>query len=65
MVQKGLIEKVVVPSKKKSSNSSVKCIRLIGAESNETMDDELVLAEDIVDAGELGNVNIRNHKDTH
>ena len=51
-----MIEKVIVPNKqKKSANSSVKCFRLIENVSNDTNED-LDLAEDLIDATQLGNV---------
>jgi hypothetical protein len=52
MVQRGVIEKVIVPNKqKKSATSSVKCFRLIENDSNDTMNEGL--SEDVA---ELGNV---------
>jgi hypothetical protein len=56
MVQRGVIEKVIVPNKqKKVASSSVKCFRLIENNSNGTMDPDLNSAEDVIVAVELGN----------
>lgn len=50
MVQKGVIEKVIVPSKqKKSAGSSVKCFRLLKADSHDAVDEIPNLAEDVRD----------------
>ena len=56
MIQRGLIEKVIVPSKQQKS--SVKCLRLLHGDSNATGDDGSVLpdAENDLDAAEFGKV---------
>lgn len=56
MIQKGVIEKVIVPSKqKKSAGSSVKCFRLLKTDSHDTMDESVMLAEDVRDDINQGN----------
>ncbi len=54
MIQRGLIEKVIVPSKQKKS--SVKCFRLLNGDSNVTGDDDSVLpdVESDLDEAEFG-----------
>jgi len=66
MVQRGVIEKVIVPNKqKKSTNSSVKCFRLRENVPND-INEDLELAEDAIDATQLGNVTlIRGLQDTY
>jgi hypothetical protein len=66
MVQRGVIEKVIVPNKqKKSANSPVKCFRLIENVSNDTKED-FDLTEEVIDATQLGNVtHIRGLQDTY
>jgi hypothetical protein len=63
MVQKGVIEKVIVPNKEKRSvNSSVKCFRLIEIGSNENVNS----AQGVIDAAQQGNViHIRGLHDTY
>jgi hypothetical protein len=56
MVQRGVIEKVIVPNKQKKSIGSSKCSRLIENHSNNIMNDGVNSAEDFVDATYLGNV---------
>ena len=53
MVQKGVIEKVIVPNKQKSVSSSVKCFRLT---DKDTMNEDFNSAGDDIDAAQLGNV---------
>jgi len=65
MIQRGLIEKVIVPSKQKKL--SVKCLRLLNGDSNATGDDGSVLpdAENDLDAAEFGKVTsgqVSSHK---
>lgn len=57
MIQRGIIEKVIVPSKQKKS-SSVKCFRLLNVDSHVMGDDDLGLpdVENDLDAAETGKV---------
>lgn len=66
MVERGVIEKVIVPNKqKKATSASVKCFRLIETTSDDLTNEDVISAEDLVDATELGNViHIRSLQNT-